>query len=319
MEKAETVFARSLQWVKRQQRAWVLVATVVCPAMFSLFTSFQDSIQSKIIWWSFLIFILLIWLTGTIFALGGPKTPLVVLQEIQALQDDLKISQENLELIERLGKVNNLRVITILKWLDLVAAKAADGKIDDHTFDLEVSAVLSSLINYPEEMFLVEQKGFWTASVYLYNQIDHRLYPIARETNRGSRSPQRSRVWPYGCGQVGFAYQQNQRLIINDLVNSELAKFIKTPEELVQETDAERYRSMAAIPLRSRDRDISKGCLIVTADQSSALSEETTDNLVLDAAAVSISTLLELYGADNNVIIQSRYGGMNDDQQQYSP
>jgi hypothetical protein len=48
---------------------------------------------------------------------------------------------------------------------------------------------------------------------------------------------------------------------------------------------------MAAIPLRSRDRDRNKGCLIVTANQSSALSEETTDNLVLDTAAVSISTL----------------------------
>lgn len=312
MEKAETVFALSLQWVKGQQRAWVLTATVFCPAMFSLFTSFQDSIQSKVIWWSFLIFILLIWLTGTIFALGGPKTPLAVLQEVQSLREQIKISQENLELVKRLGQVNNLRVTTILKWLDLVAAKAADGKIDDHTFDLEVSAVLSSLINYPEKMFLVEQKGYWTASVYLYNQADHQLYPIARETNQGSVSPQGSRVWPNGIGQVGFAYQRNRRLIIKDLVNSELVEFIKTPERLAQETDAERYRSMAAIPLRSRDRDTSKGCLIVTANQPSALSEETTDNLVLDAAAVSISTLLELYGADNHAIIQSRYSGIND-------
>lgn len=92
-----------------------------------------------------------------------------------------------------------------------------------------------------------------------------------------------------------------------------LAEFIKTPEELAQEGDSERYCSMAALPLRSRDRDTSRGCLIVTANQLDALSEEKMDNLVLDTAAVSISTLLELYGEDNDAIIQARYGETTDD------
>lgn len=194
-----------------------------------------------------------------------------------------------------------------------MAAKAADRKIDYRTFDLEVSAILSSLINYPEDMFLVEQPGYWTASVYLYNQGDHQLYPIARETNQGRVSPEGSRVWPYGTGQVGFVYQQNRRLIIDDLMKSELAEFITTPENLAQEGDSEQYRSMAALPLRSLHRDTSRGCLIVTANQPDALSEGKMDNLVLDAAAVSISTLLELYGEDNDAIIQVRYGEKNDD------
>jgi len=144
--------------------------------------------------------------------------------------------------------------------------------------------------------------GYWTVSVYLYDVRDDRLHAVARQTSEETAPQRKGRTWPNGKGHVGFAYQQDMRIVVRDMANSELTQHLHTPESLRCPDDSRRYRCMAALPLRADDLNGSIGCLVVTSDQVDSLSE-TGDQDILASAAALVYILIRLHPDDIVTII----------------
>jgi hypothetical protein len=297
---------QAVRAVQQQHALLVGVGTVFAPAVFTLSLVFRSEFTHGVLFWGLVGGSVVVWVATAIVTATAPSTPLATLQDLRASERTLAATQRELDHVTRVAMVNTRRLELVRGWNDLAAAYTADGRVDTYELETALRALLDVLVRHPEEVFqLAPQRGFWSASIYVHNTASDRLCALERATNRGLQPTHLGRTWRPGDGHVGFAYQQNQAMVVDDLTASEISKLIETSDNQRREQDRQLYRCMAAVPLRSGHRLESPGVLIVTSDTPNTLSEE-ADGKLLQAAAAHAATLLTLHAGNTADMIQTR-------------
>jgi hypothetical protein len=119
-----------------------------------------------------------------------------------------------------------------------------------------------------------EQADQWTVCVYMaYERADHRIYLKCIAHHRAIPcSLDNAREWQAGTGIAGVALANRNEVVIPDMQAEGLEAVYGTGANSPKPEDAERYRSMAAVPI-SLEGDTIWGVVTATSDRPSHFSQ----------------------------------------------
>lgn len=146
---------------------------------------------------------------------------------------------------------------------------------------------------------------FWNFGVYLYDDKKDRLVCIACRRESPEEQKKEHRDWEPGNGHVGLAFARSAEIIFADATVPELRPVLEAQGENRREDDADRYVSLASIPI-STDGTRPLGVLIATSDKAGRFKSdqerspddwENTDTL--REVAASLAIILQMIHASN--------------------
>jgi hypothetical protein len=305
---ARAILNNSLFWIKGQRLVINFLGNLVGPVGFTTVLLYYDPLTKAGFFWPAASFVLFVWALGIIFSSVGIQTPVEAQQKIHDYENDILSLREENNFLSESVKTNNFRVQLARSWTDLISAYNFDNMVDENELKLGIHSILSPFVRSPENIFGYGKNAYWTATVYLYREQDHSLYAIERETSQQENPEDLGRIWPYGEGQVGFAFMQDRLVIVGDQPNDPKAALIHTPPALQKPGDEKLYPCMAAMPLRPPSGTGERlGCLIVTSSEPDSLSDE-TDKDILETAAACVCTLIKLHRRPPEEIIRRNRG-----------
>lgn len=135
----------------------------------------------------------------------------------------------------------------------------------------------------------------WNFSVYLFDKAtgDLRCVATRRPTKKEEDAPHRS--WSEGEGHVGKAFQSRRPLICADSTDPNVRGFFEAPSSKLMGYDADRYRSLAALPIQSDD-EVPYGVLVATSEIKGRFDPEDDETIrPLLSLARTLATLLGVY------------------------
>lgn len=112
--------------------------------------------------------------------------------------------------------------------------------------------------------FVMEEA--WAISVFQV-QGDELVRIVAKRAHRADEQKE-SRRWKKNQGYVGAAWAREDAVIVTDGQDGATAEELKVPDDLQRAYDNERYRSMAAIPVRLGDPAEIWGVIAVSSDRA---------------------------------------------------
>lgn len=114
----------------------------------------------------------------------------------------------------------------------------------------------------------------WTLTIFLFNEAENRLVPVATRRQDRLEELRTPRSWAAGTGHVGRAFETGNPLILADTGTPEAQQFFAAPEGLRKADDIVKYRSIASLPIRvGQRRPI--GVLVATSNKAARFKPET--------------------------------------------
>lgn len=111
---------------------------------------------------------------------------------------------------------------------------------------------------------------YWTIAIFRYSAEGTRPGELRCEAHQRSDRSDESRErrsWLPGEGIAGHSYQANREIVVHDVRDAQNAGWVHVPPHKRKPDDAERYRSMAAVPIRVSGVDHLWGVVVATSDQ----------------------------------------------------
>jgi len=126
----------------------------------------------------------------------------------------------------------------------------------------------------------------WTVTVYQAQGATGttQLVPIAAD-RFDDREAEKTRSWPIGVGHTGSTYAKADETVVPDLGAAELGTLDRLPTGIRHDTDSQRYRSIAAIPVRVSDDPLPWGVVVATSDRPSRFTLQHDEKGSLSAEA----------------------------------
>jgi hypothetical protein len=124
-------------------------------------------------------------------------------------------------------------------------------------------------------------KDTWTICVFAAHKLDESDKTVLKciaQVRKIECSIAEARVWPEGVGVAGVAYSTGNEIIIPDMAALELGTVFNLKTN-TRDYDADRYRSMVAIPITVAMKKIPWGVAVVTADRPLHFSPEKSDGV----------------------------------------
>lgn len=126
----------------------------------------------------------------------------------------------------------------------------------------------------------------WTISVYVAEDgMDGRVLRCVASTRFDQRAGG-TRTWPIGVGHTGAAYARESEVVVPDLSDPALGTLDQVPPPLAHDTDVDRYRSIAAVPIRAALDGRSWGVVVATSDRAHRFTLDRDEPGSLSAEAV---------------------------------
>ncbi len=148
-----------------------------------------------------------------------------------------------------------------------------------HEFDLnDEQGRIELLMSVSDPtLFLVFDFAFgerWSLSVYKAEDDPDCCQALVCRATKRSIKPSKgaTRRWPVGVGFAGIALARGRELVISDLADKALGSLNNLPEGLERPEDADRYRSVAAVPIIVGDGVW--GVAVATSDQAGRFHDE---------------------------------------------
>jgi GAF domain len=135
----------------------------------------------------------------------------------------------------------------------------------------------------------------WNFSIYVLDGGTGELRCAAtrRPTKKEEEAPHRS--WAAGEGHVGKAFQGRRPLVCADCTDPNVRGFFDAPAAKLMDYDADRYRSLAALPIQS-DEEVPYGVLVATSEVPGRFEPEDDETLrPLLSLARTLATLIAVY------------------------
>lgn len=116
--------------------------------------------------------------------------------------------------------------------------------------------------------FGFSQKDIWTISVYRADADQSGAVELRCVShNRAIKSDvENVRVWSEGVGVAGICFANGREIVVPDLMSKELGSTFKNGQQ-EKVYDAERYRSIVAVPVEVEGLERPWGVIVVTTDQ----------------------------------------------------
>lgn len=139
----------------------------------------------------------------------------------------------------------------------------------------------------------------WNFSIYLLNDAGElECSATRRPTSKEQDAPHRS--WRSGEGHVGKAFQGGRALVCSDSTDPNVRGFFDAPDGKATDYDADRYRSIAAIPIQA-DGQSPYGVLVATSEVPGRFKPDVEDTFKpLQSASVTLATLVSVYNLKRN-------------------
>lgn len=109
----------------------------------------------------------------------------------------------------------------------------------------------------------------WTVSVYHAQQGNDGKVELAcvAADRFDQRSADQTRRWPIGVGHTGSTYAKGDETVVPDLAALQLGTLDRLPNLYSHETDSQRYRSIAAVPINVLNDPTPWGVVVATSDR----------------------------------------------------
>lgn len=153
---------------------------------------------------------------------------------------------------------------TSIALREIVEPVLSQGPGDDQGQKNRVGAMLDILLSSKRELFGITDER-WNFSIYLWNKADEQLVCFACRRRDRADEEGEHRAWPSGVGQIGVCFKSQQELVVGDVQMPEFRAYFHAPDPLSRLDDADRYRSIAAVPI-SMNGGVPHGVVIATSD-----------------------------------------------------
>lgn len=108
----------------------------------------------------------------------------------------------------------------------------------------------------------------WTVSVYQAQTGTNGVELVCVAADRfDTRGAKMTRSWPLGVGHTGATFAKADETVVPDLAALELGTLDRLPASISHPTDSQRYRSIAAIPVRVAGEVTPWGVVVTTSDR----------------------------------------------------
>lgn len=134
----------------------------------------------------------------------------------------------------------------------------------------------------------------WNFSIYL---LDGEGNLVCAATRRPTMAEQDAphRAWREGEGHVGKAYQGRRALVCSDSTDPNVRGFFDAPDGKATSYDADRYRSIAAIPILDNNGP-PYGVLVATSEKAGRFRPDEEETFKpLQSASNTLATLVSVY------------------------
>jgi hypothetical protein len=153
---------------------------------------------------------------------------------------------------------------TSIALREIVEPVLSQGAGDERAQKKRLGAMLDILLSSKKELFGITDER-WNFSIYLWNDASKELVCFACRRRDRADEEATHRAWPTGTGQIGVCFQSQRELVVGDVQMPEFKAYFHAPDPLSRSDDAERYRSIAAVPI-SMNGGVPHGVVIATSD-----------------------------------------------------
>lgn len=111
---------------------------------------------------------------------------------------------------------------------------------------------------------------YWTIAIFRYSAegtSSGELRCVAHQRSDRSDESRERRSWLPGEGIAGHSYQANREIVVHDVRDAQNGGWVHVPPHKRKPEDSERYRSMAAVPVRVSGMERLWGVVVATSDQ----------------------------------------------------
>lgn len=262
-DRARELLMRDAAWRRRLQ-AWLVVGGV-CLAGLSEVVSAQVPVEAR-------PYISALWLGGLVAAfVGGLVFAFIdegapdAIARAQAAVDEANERGATLQ-----GLVSDFKWMTRIYRVSIalreyVEAVLLDGAGDDQAQKARLGSMLDIVLAEKDVLLGVKDEA-WNFSIYLYDRDSDTLRcAVCRRPSRAEEEAQH-RDWKPGKGHTGLAWQWARELVVSDSGKPEVEAIFAASEDQRKDGDSDRYRSLAALPIRMQGED-PKGVLVATSDR----------------------------------------------------
>lgn len=204
------------------------------------------------------------------------KAELETLAGREQLQDWIEHSQW-------LGALN-ATTMTLMEAVENILASGKPPTGDDFQTLLEDEA--------PNILKLLEFEvdEYWTLAIYQYVAQGEGGQLVCTAHMRSQRTDEKKehRSWGVGEGIAGQAYAIKEELIVADLTEKSQAMWLNVPRESRRDGDESRYRSFAAVPIRSGNSPLIWGVAVASSDRPSRFAPEEVETLARNVQPLRI-------------------------------
>jgi hypothetical protein len=153
---------------------------------------------------------------------------------------------------------------TSIALREIVEPVLSLGSGDERAQKNRLGAMLDILLSSKRELFGITDER-WNFSIYLWNDASQELICFACRRRDRADEEASHRAWPAGSGQIGVCFQSRREVVVGDVQMPEFKAYFQVPDPLSRSDDAERYRSIAAVPI-SMNGGVPHGVVIATSD-----------------------------------------------------
>lgn len=228
----------------------------------------------------------------------------------ELIEENLLVLRDNEELLDSLESAYDYqdhllaRTTVNSQVRELVETAVVNGCENLEQASQFARSILSIFVERRLSLFGIGDE-YWNFGVYYYQKNTDRLVCIACRRESIEEEDQEHRSWEPGSGHVGLAFSRSAEIIFADATVPELRPVLEAQGENTREYDADRYVSLASIPI-STDGTHPLGVLIATSNAPGRFKndqERTPDDWenadVLREVAASLAIILQMIHNSN--------------------
>lgn len=196
----------------------------------------------------------LFWVGLSVLLLTNLLLVFVDRQSIEILRSLHAEEQKNALISEELASLQGEKRalaawVTLTKLISELIDQAIDAQaIDDDAANRLYGAAVEFIAEYRNRLFGIED-DYINISIYEFNTKINMLTCVACYRSRPSDAKGPRRSWGVGEGHVGKAFELQNELVCGDATAPDVAAWIAAPPGKRKEDDAEKFVSLAAIPV----------------------------------------------------------------------
>jgi len=205
-------------------------------------------------------------------------------QARQAQGEHFQITQYVTEMEDKLRRMSHLHIAHLSMREAVEQCFSLPSKDEAKAAEIVLSA--ATTVIRPAIDFQMDEA--WTLSIYQARRDSHGQIELAcvAADRFDQRPASGTRVWPVGVGHTGSTYAKGDETVVPDLAALQLGTLDRLPSRFSHPTDSQRYRSIAAIPVRVLNDPELWGVVVATSDRPSRFALEHDEKGSLSAEVV---------------------------------